>query len=1215
MVEEHEAELRAAVAEGLLSLAEADALREEARRHARGPLRLLADRGRISEESLASIAARVATEGAADPDTTKSLPPAPTADPDATATLSPSRAGDAAEGAPAFPVTGWDRYQPVRFLGQGGMGIVFLARDLRLHREVAIKFVRGEDRARAARLITEARAQARVHHDRVCKVHEVGEVQGEVYIAMQFIDGEPLGTMAGRLSVEQKALLVREAALGVHEAHHQGIIHRDLKPANIMVSTGAGGDLTPYVMDFGIAHVAHEQSATLTGTVLGTPHYMSPEQARGEVSRLDRRTDVYSLGATLYALLTGEPPIPGDHALEVLDRIGREEPRPPRRLDPDIPVDLEAIVIKCLERDRSARYDSARALAEDLDRFLSGEPVLARPAGLGYRLRKWLWRHRRAAAAGAAAIIAVLVAVGFGVSAQRQAEQRERLARRFTELVERIESRARYSALSRLHDIRGDQAEIRARMGELEEEIRRAGPAGVGPGSYALGRGYLALGEDDKAREALERAWAAGFREPRVAYALALVTGHLYQGALREVDRIQQREQREEKRREIEREYRDPALAYLKQSGGAEVPSQAYVAALVAFYEGRLDDALKQLDAIGGGLPWFYEAPALRGDVLQARAQRRWDAGDRDGALADFEAGRRAYAAAAAVGESAPAVHEALGELEFAAMRMELYGQGDVKPRFERGEEAVRRALAAQPDDYAALTLSAHLYERFAEYRADSGAKVDDLLTKAVSAAERAVALAPAAPRARQVLGRSFYQWGSYRQDHGEDPRAELQKAAAIFAGMSGAERDYDAQLYLGLVYQTWADYEDQSGKDGLEKRNRAIDAYLAATAIDPRQVPAWVNLGTTYFTRAAAPHIPDPDGDLARAEGAFLKANALNPKHVVPHYYLGEVHGRMADRLHDKGGDARPMFSRAIEDYRRGLAINPSMWHLHSGVGLGLLDLAREAWDHGESPDSLLVDAISALEKAVAAAPDQGLAQVNLAEVLLRRARFQVARGEDATSSAAAALAAAQRAAALQPGLSATEAKVRVFLAGLDLERRRDPREQLAAAGSAAERALRQNPRSAVAHLALAEMRGLAARAEAGRGGAPGEPFVRAREAFEEAIDLSADLDARLAFGRFCATWALAEQRAGRDPGPPLARGLELSNHLLSARPAWAEARVVRASLLVIQARAAGDATQQREIRARAAEDFTKALAENRNLERAFGREAAEARALAAAP
>ena len=1215
MSADHDAELRVAVAEGIVTRSEANALGEEAARLGKSPFELLVERGKVSTGTLASLRAVGDQAPAPEPADTvvrdharpahaPENPGEDAADPDETVAKAYPR-GARAPGAlsePAFPITGWDRYQPIRFLGRGGMGMVFLARDVRLQRDVALKFIRGDDPGSIPRFISEARAQARVSHDRVCKVYEVGEVEGEVYIAMQYIDGEPLSAIQRRLTVEQKARLLRDAALGVHEAHRQGIIHRDLKPANLMVERTDEGELRAHVMDFGLAR-SFTGGATETGTVLGTPQFMSPEQARGEVSRLDRRADVYSLGATLYAVLTGAPPISGSNALEVVSRIATEEPPLPRTVDRNIPADLEAITLKCLEKDRSARYDSARALAEDLERFLNGDAVVARAFGLGYRLRKRLIKHRGLVALGLTAAMLVLAALGWGQKARGEAAHREALARRFTELVERIESMARYSALSPLHDIRGDQRAIRARMAELDEEIKRAGPVAVGPGHSALGRGYLALDDEPKALEYLDSAWQHGFHEPRVAYALALVTGHLYQSHLREADRIEQKELREEKKRDIERRYRDPALAYLQQSAGADVPSTGYVAALVAFYEGRFEEALKQLDALVGGLPWFYEAPALRGDILGARASRRWSQGDREGAVADFDAGRAAYAAAGTIGESAPSVLAAMGELEYASLCMELYGQGDVKPHFERGEEAVQRALTASPDHYASLVLEARLYRRFAEFLANQGGAVDDLLAKAVAAAERAAAVSPTGPRARQEIGRSYYQWGGYRQERNQDPRGELRKAIAIFEGIPPAERGYDDHLYLGLSFQVWADYEDQTGLDSLPNRGKAIEAYLAAIRLDDRQTPAWINLGTTYFTRASQPLCQDPEGDLEKALSALDKARVRNPRQVVPYFYAGEIHGRMAERKRDRGGDARPDLEAALQQYREGLAINPRMPHLHNGAGNVLMALAREAWDRGGDPTPHLDQALAAFELAIAAAPDQGFGYHNVGEVMVQRALYQLARGEDPGPTVRQAGPFIQKAIARIPQHAppwANLGTIHALQAAFDLTHSRDPTPSLVEATAAFDQALRRNPKDTQSHRYLGEARATRARYLAIRKQAKAEDFEGAAEELQKAVDLAPKNHAyRVGFAHFCREWALWQAATGRDPRASLERGLALVNEVLAARPEWPDALVARASLLLAQAEAPRLAPEEpRELSRRAAEDFTRALAANPNLE-----------------
>jgi serine/threonine-protein kinase len=224
------------------------------------------------------------------------------------------------------------------------------------------------------------------------------------------------------------------------------------------------------------------------------------------------------------------------------------------------------------------------------------------------------------------AAVLVTVALGFGLRERGQAGRREQLARRFTERVERIESMARYSALAPVHDLRPDRDRLRREMKQLDAEIHAGGDLAAGPGHYALGRGHLALDDDDRAAPELAAAWERG-HEPRVAYALALVQGRLYQRALREIERSDlPKERRVQRRRDIEQRYREPALRYLRESSGPEVLSPAYVAALIAFYENRFDDALAQLDAIdhgSDGRAWSYEVPLLRGEILHARVEVR----------------------------------------------------------------------------------------------------------------------------------------------------------------------------------------------------------------------------------------------------------------------------------------------------------------------------------------------------------------------------------------------------------------------------------------------------------------------------------------------------------------------------------------------------------------------------------------------------------------
>lgn len=333
-------------------------------------------------------------------------------------------------------------YEVVKEIGRGGMGVVYMALQTALKRLVALKVISAgpKDDILRTRFRIEAEAVAQLQHPHIIQVHEVGEHEGQPFLALEYVGGGCLDDLLEGIpwSAQDAARLVRLLAQAMEHAHRRGIIHRDLKPANVLLSwnrevtfgdpsKSRRHDVQPKITDFGLAkRMDDAQGPSQSGSILGTPSYMSPEQADGRVHETGPATDIYSLGAILYELVTGRPPFCAATVLDTVVQVMRDDPLPPRMINPMVPRDLETICLKCLEKSPHRRYASALALAEDLERFEKGEAPLARPIG---RLEKGIrWCRRNPARAWAAGIMlgCVLLLLGFaGWFHARMAEQLE----------------------------------------------------------------------------------------------------------------------------------------------------------------------------------------------------------------------------------------------------------------------------------------------------------------------------------------------------------------------------------------------------------------------------------------------------------------------------------------------------------------------------------------------------------------------------------------------------------------------------------------------------------------------------------------------------------------------------------------------------------------------------------------------------------------------
>jgi tetratricopeptide (TPR) repeat protein/serine/threonine protein kinase len=886
-------------------------------------------------------------------------------------------------------------FRILREVGRGGMGVVYEAEQVSLGRRVALKvlpFAATMDPRQLQRFHNEARAAASLDHPHIVHVHAVGCERAVHFYAMQFIEGQTLAALiadlrqrSGRpvapeaqpttphipeslapasapadtapqaaVSTERapldRAYFRRVAELGIQaaealdHAHQLGIVHRDVKPANLLVD-GRGG---LWVTDFGLAHIQSDARLTMTGDLVGTLRYMSPEQALAQRVVIDHRTDVYSLGATLYELLTLEPAFRGNDRQELLRQIAIEEPVRPRKVNRGIPADLETIVLKAMEKNPAERYATAKELADDLRRFLADQPTRARPAGVVRRLRKWGRRHRAAVTAAAVALTAAVVVLSGGIG--WVVHDRATRAQRTTDVIT--------TALNE-----SAQWQLRRRVPEALSAARRAQAALAG------GHADPAIRRQVEARvadlELLSRLEEARLGSP--------ATKDIF----------------------LDRTLADQRFARIFREAQLNVDLRS--AEEVGKHIARTSIAVE--------LAALLDDWAMLRRSLKPKEEARWKhlldvacAADPDGWRTQLrDALRRDDPAALlrlASSETAMQLiaNDKLMSWTLAGVADRLRTTGAVPAV----EALLRRAHRQHPDDFWINQDLGSLLSNAKPPRHD----------EAIPFYVAAVALRPQSAGAHYNLGNALY-----RKRDLQGAIAAYQKAIEInprFAdahlnlGLTRvAKDDWDGAIAeFRVVLEIDPDYipgHVNLGNALVDRKNPdgAMKAFQKAIAIDPDCVPAYIGLGICLeekhdrdgaikqYRKAIRINPNDSQahnnlanaladkGDVDGAIAAYRKAIRLDRRNVKAHYNLGCV-------LHDKRD-----LDGAIKEYREAVRLDPDLAEAHNQLGLALHDKGRSD------------EAIVCYKEAIRLKKDFGKAHHNLGNALWGKGRQDEAIAE----------------------------------------------------------------------------------------------------------------------------------------------------------------------------------------------------------------------------
>jgi len=854
--------------------------------------------------------------------------------------------GEGARGGPTDQVR-IGKYQVLSEIGRGGTSIVYKAFDPELSRPVALKVLRdaAQHPGLVERLQREATAAAKLRHPNIVAIHETGTILGPDggalhFIAMDYVEGRNLAETSASMTPDERLQVLLAVAQTVAFAHQQGVVHRDLKPENILIDKAtrpdAGLRWHVWLTDFGLAKIIGGEDLTRSGTVIGTPHSMSPEQVRGRSRETGPATDVWALGVMLYEVVCGRRPFDGETALEIYEQIVRHDPPPPRKKNTRVSADLETLILKTLEKDPSARYPNAGLLADDLSRCLRDEPISTRPASLGRKV----WRKARkdplrtALGIGLTGLLFLAIVLGAAGRAERK------------ESLEAFRDQARLALDAALALRRaGANAKMREFLPPLEDAYRKAVARApdLAEVDYLIGRMHRALLSDDKALEYQE---AALRKDPFYGPALYERAVLSFKNAPLEVS-----ESAGEESRLRDSVVRDCTRLLDRPPKELDEARILVARAMLAFGRGQPDEARKFLEDAARADPLLDEVWQILG-----RAARIGTSSTIDDRERKYRAEEESYSQGLQRDKGYLPYLIRRGRLRVSRGHYMAEHGRDPTADFDLGEQDLNAALEKDPASVDALwgRAQARLYR--AVYKMPPGA---DPLGDYAHAEKDADALTRRPPHAMtwqswRIRGDIFFLRGRYLGTRGRDPVSDFSRAKATYLKlleMSKSDQEIaGARASLGQLLAGWASHAWRSGQDPEALFKEAEDHFARSFKVLPDN-PWNLRWRATGLVSRAEYHESrgqDPFTDYALAEDDLILTIRGQKDMTSAWKERAQLHfGRGA--AWEKRGEkerARREFSASAQNYLQAFSLNPA---LQAELGGRMTEAQKKAAELGE--------------------------------------------------------------------------------------------------------------------------------------------------------------------------------------------------------------------------------------------------------------------------